>query len=262
MSASTTTGAPVTVNLLTNSSDPDGYSLTIDSVSGASFGTVANNGDGTATYTPWASGNDSFTFTVDNGQGQTASGTVSITVNSPSPPNVGNVSATATIGTPITINLLANTSDPQGYSLTVDSVGRGSLGSVVNNGDGTITYAPTSLGTDTIQFSLNNGHTSDVSADVTINIGDANPSAGDIYVSTSGGAPVTVNLLGNSSDPAGQPLSVQSFGQGGAGSVCQVDANDVQYTPNSADPGSDSFSYTVVNSQGQTGSGTVYVTSS
>jgi hypothetical protein len=257
--ASAIVGMPITLDLLADSSDPQGYSLSVSSVGSPGDGTIVNNGDGTVQYTAWGAGDDSFSFTVTDPYGNSAQATANISVSDPAPPNVGDVSADATLGTPVTINLLANASDPQGYSLTVDSVGGASLGSVADNGDGTITYTPTSIGTDTIQFSVNDGHSGSVSATLSVDVADAPPTAGDIYVSTSGGGPVNINLLGNSSDAGGLALSLQSFGQGGAGSVGQVDADDVQYTPNSADPGSDSFGYTIVNSQGQTGSGTVYV---
>jgi hypothetical protein len=45
-------------------------------------------------------------------------------------------------GLPVTIDVLANHSDPNGDALTVTGVTQGSNGSVTNNGDGTVTYGP------------------------------------------------------------------------------------------------------------------------
>lgn len=77
---------PVTVNVLDNDSDADGDSLSV-SVFDAAFaiGEVVDNGDGTFTYTPAAgfTGTDSFEYSVSDGNGGTAQGTVNVTVNDP-----------------------------------------------------------------------------------------------------------------------------------------------------------------------------------
>jgi len=73
--------------LLSNDSDPDNDPLTVQSVSAASAqgGTVVLQG-GTVTYTPPAgfAGNDSFTYTLSDGRGGTASGSVLVTVTATS----------------------------------------------------------------------------------------------------------------------------------------------------------------------------------
>lgn len=72
----------VTIAVLDNDSDPDGDSLQVTSVGNPQNGTVQLNSDGSITYTPNAdfSGNDSFTYTIDDGNGGTNSATVSVTV--------------------------------------------------------------------------------------------------------------------------------------------------------------------------------------
>ncbi|MFQ5463776.1 MAG: cadherin-like domain-containing protein, partial [Phycisphaerae bacterium] len=76
--SSVTTG-----NVLTNDTDLDGNTLSVGSFTQASNGTVADNGDGTFTYTPNAdfNGNDSFTYTVTDGNGGTDTATVNVAVN-------------------------------------------------------------------------------------------------------------------------------------------------------------------------------------
>ncbi len=69
--------------LLANDSDPDGDPLTITAVGGATNGTVAfNSQTNTATFTPTSGyiGPASFSYTISDGRGGTASSVVSLTV--------------------------------------------------------------------------------------------------------------------------------------------------------------------------------------
>jgi hypothetical protein len=92
-SATTATNAPVTVNVLANDSDPDNDTLTVTGVSTApADGTAVVNADNTITYTPATgySGPDAFGYTISDGNGGTASATVSIVVSSAKPNLIGN----------------------------------------------------------------------------------------------------------------------------------------------------------------------------
>lgn len=79
--ATTVNGVPVTINVLANDSDLNGDTLTVTSVTNPPNGTAVNNGDGTVTYTPdcpVVMGNDTFTYTVDDGNGGTDTGLVTV----------------------------------------------------------------------------------------------------------------------------------------------------------------------------------------
>ena len=69
-------------DLLGNDSDVEGNPLTITSFTQPANGTVVDNGDGTWTYTPNSNfyGNDSFTYTVDDGNGGAATATLNLSV--------------------------------------------------------------------------------------------------------------------------------------------------------------------------------------
>jgi VCBS repeat-containing protein len=73
---------PVVIAVLANDTDVDGDSLDIASLTQPAHGAVANNGHGTLTYTPATNftGEDSFTYTVADGQGGSAIGKVTVTV--------------------------------------------------------------------------------------------------------------------------------------------------------------------------------------
>jgi len=75
-------------------------------------------------------------------------------------------------GMPITINVLANDSDPDGDPLTVTSVTQASHGTVVNNGNGTVKYTPNPIfsGMDTFTYTISDGHGGMDTATVTVTI--------------------------------------------------------------------------------------------
>lgn len=81
--ATTTENMPVVIDVLSNDSDGGAAPITVVSIGQPSAGTTVNNGDGTVTYRPSQGfvGNDSFTYTIRNAQGLTATGRVSVLVN-------------------------------------------------------------------------------------------------------------------------------------------------------------------------------------
>ncbi|WP_139309122.1 cadherin-like domain-containing protein, partial [Neptunomonas phycophila] len=152
-SATTDEDTPVTVDVLANDSDVEGDTLSVDSAT-APNGTVAINPDGTITYTPDPNftGSDTITYTVSDGNGGTATATVAVTINAVNDnPTTAGESATTDEDTPVTVDVLANDSDVDGDTLTVDSASAAN-GTVAINPDGTITYTPNAnfTGSDTI----------------------------------------------------------------------------------------------------------------
>jgi M6 family metalloprotease-like protein len=78
--ATTVNGFPVRINVLANDSDPNGDVLTVTGVTDPPNGTAVNNGDGTVTYRPDCRflGIDTFTYTIDDGNGGTDTGLVTV----------------------------------------------------------------------------------------------------------------------------------------------------------------------------------------
>ncbi|MGW8466011.1 Ig-like domain-containing protein [Pseudomonas sp. CLCA07] len=149
---STSFGVPVTLNLLTNDSDPDGntpLSITALTPPAAGQGTVALSGTTAVVYTPPAVVNapltTTFTYKAQDikGLASTTPATVTITVAPNRPPTAVN-DAVSTLGVAIPINVLANDTDPEGNVplsaaiVTQPATGRGTVST-----DGTvITYTP------------------------------------------------------------------------------------------------------------------------
>ena len=81
-SADTSVDTNVVIDVLANDTDGNGDTLTVQSVTQGTNGTVVNNGTD-VTYSPNASwtGVDTFTYTVSDGNGGTDTATVTVTVN-------------------------------------------------------------------------------------------------------------------------------------------------------------------------------------
>lgn len=84
-SATTAFNQPVIITVKANDTDADGDSLTVTAVTQPANGTTAINEDGTITYTPTMgySGTDTFSYTISDGQGGTASASVLVTIQAP-----------------------------------------------------------------------------------------------------------------------------------------------------------------------------------
>ncbi len=195
-SASTSEDTAVTVSVLGNDSDPDGDALGIASVTQGANGTVVDNGDGTVTYTPNAdfNGTDSFTYTVSDGNGGTDTATVNVTVNPVNDaPAASGESIATNQDTAITASVLSNDSDPDGDALSVASVTQGANGTVVVNGDNTVTYTPVAgfTGTDSFTYTVSDGNGGTDTATVSVTVGTG---------VTLDGTPGDDNLAGGSGD--------------------------------------------------------------
>ncbi|MFZ3004780.1 MAG: Ig-like domain-containing protein, partial [Phenylobacterium sp.] len=175
-SATTAFNTAVTLDPRVNDTDGDGDSLTIQSVSTPAHGTAVI-GSGTITYTPTAgySGADAFTYSLSDGWGGSATGSVTVTV-SPQP-NVAPVAANDNIslgaGTSITMDPRLNDNDPNGDALTVTSVTTPDHGSVViAAGGGSITYTPTAAytGADSFSYTVSDGRGGSASATISVSI--------------------------------------------------------------------------------------------
>ncbi len=234
------------VSVLTNDYDLDGNSLSIDSVSQGSNGTVTTDGS-TVIYTPSADwfGNDSFTYTVTDGE-LTATETVSVTVNAvnDAPVSVAD-SAITDEDNAVVIAVLANDSDVDS-SISIDSVSQGANGSVATNGS-TVTYTPSAdwSGNDSFIYTVTDGELSATeTVSVTVNAVNDAPVVVDDLVTVDENDSVVINVLDNDSDIDLDTLTIESVTQGSNGSV-SFDATTVTYAPVTGFSGEDSFTCTV-----------------
>jgi len=148
---STSVGVPLTLNLLQNDSDPDGnVPLTISDLTqpGTGLGGVVLNGTTSVTYTPPAGATQplvaTFSYQAVDAKGlKSTPATVTVNVAPNQPPTVA-AQTVATLGVPLTINVLAGAADPEGNNpLVVAAVTQPAAGRGTVSTDGsTVTYTP------------------------------------------------------------------------------------------------------------------------
>ncbi len=265
--ASANGSAPLTIDVVANDTDIDGDTLSVASVTDPPNGTAVNNGDGTVTYTADAAflGTDTFTYTASDGNGGTDTATVTVTVAIlNNPPVAHDDSATTNEDTAVTIDVIANDSDPDSDPISVSSVTDAADGSVLDNGDGTITYTPDPNfnGSDAFTYTLSDGNGGTDTANVSVQVTPINdqPLAVNDTAVTDEDAPITINVLTNDSDPDGDSLSITSVSTPAKGSAVDNGNGTVTYTPDPDANGIDSFTYTISDGHGGADTATVTVT--
>ncbi|MGE0745585.1 MAG: tandem-95 repeat protein, partial [Rhodospirillales bacterium] len=258
--------------LLGNDASVSGGALSIVSVSGASNGTVVANGDGTFTYTPNPdfNGVDNFAYTVADGLGGSATGTVVVTVTPVNDPPIAAGDALATAENKSVVfsgaSLIANDSDPDGGTLSVVAVGQAAQGSVVANGNGTFTYTPNPgfSGVDSFTYTVTDNQGGVATASVTVTVGEVNdaPVVGGDVLNTFEDTAITFaasELLANDTDADGDALAIIGFGQPVNGTLADNGDGTFTYTPDPNFSGPDFFTYTVSDGKGGTASGGVTI---
>lgn len=260
-SGSTLMNNSVTIMPLANDSDIEGDTLTLSAVGTPGNGTAAISGTDVV-YTPTASfvGTDSFSYTVDDGNGGNDTATITVTVTFVNgAPTAADDSETTAEDTAVVISVLTNDSGPQSDPLTVTGVGLPSNGT--NSTDGaTVTYTPTVnfSGTDTFTYTIGDGNGSSAQATVTVTVTAVNdaPAAADDSANTMVNTLATILALANDSDVDGDTLSILTVGAAVSGTT-NISGTVVTYLPNADFSGTDVFTYTVGDGNGGSDSATV-----
>ncbi|MEV6344439.1 Ig-like domain-containing protein [Actinoplanes sp. NPDC051851] len=255
----TATDSPATIAVLANDTDPNGDTISLTATTTPAHGTLAVTG-GTVTYTPATGfcGTDTFTYTITDSGGLTATGTVTVTVTNVAPIAVDDA-FTVLPGAATTLAVLGNDTDVNtGQVLSVLAVGTAAKGTVALSG-GVVTYTPNTGagGTDTFTYVITDdlGATSQATVTVTI---DGVPVTTADTASTAAATAVDIDVLANDTDPEGETLTLVSVTTPQHGSAVVVNGK-VRYTPAKGFSGTDTFTYTVRDSSGNTAIETVSV---
>ena len=258
---------PITGNVLTNDTDPDGDPLTASLGTPPANGTVVVQPNGDFTYTPDPdfNGTDTFTYVATDPNGGTTTETVTVTVD---PVNDAPVAApdavTGDEDSPITGNVLDNDDDVDGDPLTATLGTPPANGTVVvePNGDFTYTPDPDFNGTDTFTYVATDpsGETSVETVTVTVDPVNDDPVAEDDFFNGIEDTDITGNVLDNDDDVDGDTLTVLISNQPTNGDVTLDPDGSFTYTPDANFNGTDSFTYVVLDGNGGTDTATVTLT--
>jgi VCBS repeat-containing protein len=240
--------------ILGNDTDPDGDPLSAVLKTDVSNGSLTLNPDGSFSYRPDPdfSGTDSFAYDASDG-GLVDTATVSITVDPVNDPPVavddsynGSEDTALNVATP---GVLVNDTDVDGDTLTAGLDTDVSNGSLTLNADGSFSYTPDPgfTGSDSFIYAVSDGVLVDTATvTITVDLVDAAPMAADDSFSVD--EDVTLNItapgvLGNDSDPDGDPLTAVLNADVSNGSLTLNADGSFSYTPDPDFNGTDSFTY-------------------
>uniref|UniRef100_UPI002635AD03 Ig-like domain-containing protein n=1 Tax=uncultured Sulfitobacter sp. TaxID=191468 RepID=UPI002635AD03 len=262
--AETTEETPVVIDVLGNDTDPEDDPLTITEAT-SEDGDVTINDDGTLTFTPNPDffGEAVIDYTITDGNGGEDDARVTVTVENVNDAPVAVDDCVSTPeDTPVTIPVLANDTDVDNDALDVIAA-TSPDGDVTINDDGTLTFTPNLdfTGDAEIAYTISDpdGETSD--AIVKISVGEETdpPVANDDTAETDEDTPVTIDVLGNDTDPDGDPLEVVSA-TSPDGDVTINDDGTLEFTPNPDFNGPTTITYTITDGNGGEDTATVDVT--
>jgi len=264
--ASTQYETSVVIDVLSNDSDADNDSLTLKSVTEPENGEVKIV-DNKVEYTPKSgfSGTDTFNYTVSDGKGGEATAKVTVTVESKenTPPTANNDTAETEYETKVVIDVLANDSDADNDSLSIESVTNAANGTV-EIVDNKVEYTPNSgfSGTDTFNYTVSDGKGGEAQASVTVTVKEQSDDNGDDNINhlplakadgtffTQENTSQELDVLSNDSDPDGDVLTIVAVSTPEHGVATITDNGTILYTPNRDYTGSDTFNYTVSDGRG------------
>ena len=249
--ATTTEDVAVEISVLANDSDPDGDTLTVTAAGDPPRGSATFTAS-KVTYTPdpevCGPPADVFSYTIDDGHGHTATGAISVTINcaNDTPSAVDDAAATPE-DTPVTIQVLANDTDPDGDTLSLTAVGTASHGTASANG-AAVVYTPNAgyCGPDSFTYTASDSAlTATATVTVSVTCAADSPSAVDDVLTVAEDTQGSVNVVANDSDPDGDTLTVTAVTDPPHGTVTNNGDGTVGYKGSQNYCGNDSFSYTV-----------------
>ena len=255
-----------------NDHDPDGDRLSLVEVGQPAEGGSAQVLSGNrVSFTPatGTTGTVRFPYTISDGHGHEAVGEIAVIVNAtrlPDAPHATDDVAETTTGNPVTIDVLANDTDPSGDQLVLDGRPSCQYGSCAVNSDQTITFTPPANQTSTFRFTYRVRNTVGATATATVIVQVREPSvvnrppiAIEDVADAERGRATTIDVLANDRDEDPATLVLKSVGSTPAGDVARA-GRAIRFTPNATGPATASFQYEVEDAQGLTATGKVTVT--
>ncbi|MEC5031494.1 MAG: Ig-like domain-containing protein [Oscillatoria sp. PMC 1051.18] len=283
--ATTDQGTPVNIDVIANDVDDDAdpSDLEVDpaSIAGVVNGTAVVDADGTILYTPDADfvGVEDFTYDLIDVDGNRDTATVTVTVGGTTGGVFDAVDDTATTdqGTPVNIDVIANDvdddADPSDLEVDPASIAGVVNGTAVVDADGTILYTPDAdfVGVEDFTYDLIDVDGNRDTATVTVTVGEGVVGGGldaiDDTVSTTIDTPIDIPLLDN--DQLGDGLADLAIDDASVingtavvndnGTPADFSDDFISYTPDAGFEGSEDFTYTLTDVNGNTDTATITV---
>lgn len=245
--------ATSTLRVLANDHDAEGDPLQLGVVSLPQHGSVTVADDGSAlvlTADRSYSGNDSFTYSVSDGNGGVSVATVALKLVTPTAsPSAGDDSASTVGDSPLTISPLAN-DHPLDGSLSIVSVTQGVRGKVAIGPDGkTLLYLPAPFlsGSDSFTYTVDNGlGTATARVSVTVGgVGDPAMLRADSFTTTED-TELSGDISSNDTITEQNPIAYELVSEATkARSLTLSSSGAFTYSPQPDVSGPDAFTYDV-----------------
>ncbi|WP_171060576.1 Ig-like domain-containing protein [Poseidonocella sp. HB161398] len=260
--------------LLENDSDPDGGTPVFLGLARQPYhGSAAYDpATGLVTYAPDPdfSGTDSFTAFIGDGQGGSSRSRIDVEVApvNDAPVATDDAGGSVVAGRAIVIDLIGNDRDADGDALAIAAVTGAALGTVTDNGDGTVTYAAgAEAGPDSFGYTVADGKGGTATATVSLSVlADPNtpPVARDDAYALDEDTLLAIALasgvLANDSDADGDGLRARLAAAPLHGTLTLNGDGSFSYAPDADFHGSDSFTYRVTDGKGGTDLATARLT--
>ncbi|MEL6110178.1 MAG: Ig-like domain-containing protein, partial [Planctomycetota bacterium] len=252
---------PIAISaLLVNDSDFDGGTVSLESFTPPTFGSLVDDGNGNLTYTPVPNynGTDSFTYVATDGEHLSNVVTVSLSVtatNDLPTANDANYVYVWDAGGVLTVSsaagVLANDYDVDGDPLTVTNASPANVGTANVSSDGSFTYEPPDGfgGTASFTYTANDATGDSAAATVSIQVTHRPVALGETYAVTEDIVFVSAtSVLANDADADGDTLTVELGEAPLHGQLALEPDGNFTYTPDDDFSGTDQFIYRATDS--------------
>ncbi len=261
--ATTQEDTAIKIDVLANDFDVDGDFLGITQAI-PSVGEVTIGADSQLDYTPTPDffGLVTIDYTIDDGNGGTATARVNLTVTPVNDNPVANDdSATTLEDTAVTISALANDVDVDGDALSISQV-EANWGSVRVDPSGTLTFTPSEngFGEALVEYTITDGNGGSDTGIVTVQVAPVNdaPEAIDDTAMGMENGSLLIPVLANDQDVDNDVIRIIALGPAANGTV-EVQGGEVLYTPTPGFAGDDQFTYTIADDEDASATANVFI---
>lgn len=254
-------GETTELDLVSNDFDPDGDPLFISEFTQALSGIVAQIDPTTLTFTPNNGffGPDSFTYTISDSQGSTATDIVNLDVNALPRANPDTFSVGGRVSTFLPV--VNDDFDPDGDPLTLVGVTPASGGSVALTTNNGLIYTPSNsfFGTDTFDYVLSDGRGGFSTGTITldVNLPFAPRAVGDSFSIRNTGQAIQLDVLANDIAPPNTSITITDVSAQRGTITISPDGQSVFYQGPLGFTGSETLSYTITDDLGRTSTASI-----